>query len=147
MSRPRFTLAQLMTIVLYLGFGFAALRNADGFWASATFTVAIISISTALVGAIARKGRARLSWVGFAVFGWACVIIGLLPPRIATTPFGSRNYIMPALLTEWSFFRFHPALLPGVEVYQVAHSLGIILFGLVGAVVGRLVAVKDDLCV
>jgi hypothetical protein len=64
MTRLHFTLAQLMAIVLYLGFGFAALRNADDFWASATFTVAIISISTALVGAIARK-------VGLYVeFGW-----------------------------------------------------------------------------
>jgi hypothetical protein len=133
-----------MTIVLYIGFGFAALRNADPFWASASFTVAIFSISGALVGAIARKGRARVTWAGFAVFGWACVVTGLLPPRTLTTPFGGSIYMAPDLLTEWLFFRIHPSLLPGNDVYQVARSLGIIVFGLLGALVGRLVAVKED---
>jgi hypothetical protein len=144
MIRPRSTIAQMMAFVLYVAFGFAALRNANDFLASATFTVAIISISAALVGAISRHGKARAMWAGFAVFGWACVITGLLPARTVTTPFGGRNYVVPVLLTEWSFYRFHPALLPGNEVYQVAQSLGIILFGLVGAVVGRLIAVRDE---
>jgi hypothetical protein len=63
---------------------------------------------------------------------------------MVTTPFGGRGYGIPALLTEWSFYRFHPAYLPGDEVYQVAQSLAVILFGLIGAVVGRLVSVKDD---
>src|SRR5437868_3875327 len=105
MTNLRFTLAQLMAIMLYLGFGFAARRNADDYWASATFTVAIISISAALVGAIARKGRARMTWAGFAVFGWAYVVTGLLAPRMVRTPFGGKNYGMPALLTEWAFDR------------------------------------------
>jgi low affinity Fe/Cu permease len=143
MSRPRLTIAQWMAIVLYVGLGFAALRNADVFWASATFTAAIISVSTAVVGAIAHEGKARMTWTGFAVFGWACIITGLLPARTVTTPFGGQTYVMPDLLTEWLFYRFHPALLPGNEVYQVAQSLGVIFFGLVGAIVGRLLAAKD----
>jgi hypothetical protein len=48
MTRPRLTIAQSMAIVLFLGFGFAALRNADAFWASVTFSLAIISVSVAL---------------------------------------------------------------------------------------------------
>jgi len=40
MNRFRFTLAQLMAIVLFIGFGFAALRNANALWASATFSLA-----------------------------------------------------------------------------------------------------------
>ena len=47
MTRPRLTIAQLMTVILLVGFGFAALRNADDFWASATYTLAIISILAA----------------------------------------------------------------------------------------------------
>ena len=77
MARPRLTIAQLMTIILFLGVAFAALRNANEFWASATYTLAVITVSTALVGAIARKGKSRMTWIGFAVFGWACLIIGL----------------------------------------------------------------------
>jgi hypothetical protein len=41
-----------MAIVLIAGFGFAALQNADRFWASATFNLSITTMSAALVGAI-----------------------------------------------------------------------------------------------
>jgi hypothetical protein len=51
MTRLRFNLAQLMAVVFCLGFGFAALRSADDFWASVTYTVAIIMIAAAPVGA------------------------------------------------------------------------------------------------
>jgi hypothetical protein len=55
MTRLRFSIAQLMGIVLYLGFGFAALRNADEFWASASYTLAIILIAGSLAGAPLRR--------------------------------------------------------------------------------------------
>ena len=58
MNRLRLTIANLMIVVLYAGLGFAALRNADEFWASATFTLAILAVSAAVVVAVARKGRA-----------------------------------------------------------------------------------------
>ena len=81
MTRFRLTIAQLMAIVLYLSLGFAALRNADRLWASATFTLSIVAISTALLGALIRRGRARPAWIGFAVFGWTYLLLSTLPPR------------------------------------------------------------------
>jgi hypothetical protein len=145
MKRLRFTLAQLMAVVLYVGFGFAALRNADELWASLTFTLAIITISTAFVGAFARKGRARTTWCGFAVFGVAYIVIALLPDRSFA---GSVPIPWPILMIELGMAYLqpyiHPLPPPWTEYEQVSHSLGIILFGLVGAVLGRLVAVKDD---
>jgi len=150
MSRPRITIAQTMAIVLYIGFGFAALRNADDFWASTTFTVAIITVSAALVGAIARKGKARMTWTGFAVLGWACVIFGLSPIRSGTV-IGTPLQLTPPLLMTWGFSRLRqhiqpmPPNLEFITAYvQVSHSLEIMLLGLVGAVLGRLLAVKDD---
>jgi hypothetical protein len=155
MKRLRFTLAQLMAVVLYVGFGFAALRNADELWASLTFTLAIITISMAFVGAFARKGRARTTWCGFAVFGLAYLIIGLWPPLNALTSvyfsYSSGQRPTPVLLIDWGLHHLQPYLHPlppgatGFIPYdQVSHSLGSIVFGLVGAVLGRLVAVKDD---
>jgi len=41
MSRLRFTIAQLMAVVLIVAFGFAALRSADKLSASATYALAI----------------------------------------------------------------------------------------------------------
>ena len=81
MTRPRLTIAQLMTLILLVGFGFAALRNANEFWASATYTIAIISILAALLFALANNGKARMISVGFAVFGWAYLLIDLVPDR------------------------------------------------------------------
>jgi hypothetical protein len=156
MTRFRFTIAQSMATVLFIGLGFAALRNADDFWASATFTLGIAAISAALVGGFARRGKARTAWFGFAVFGLTYFVIGLSPPLNVPNSFydvftgGQRP--TPMLLIDWALHRVQPYLNPvpkgraGFIPYdQVGHSLGAILFGLVGAALGRLVAVKDDI--
>src|SRR5262249_36511369 len=70
MTRYRFTLAQLMAVVMLIGFGFAAMRSASVLWASAVFTLTVAILSVAVLGAMARRGRARMTWVGFAFFGW-----------------------------------------------------------------------------
>jgi hypothetical protein len=138
MTRPRLTIAQSMAIVLYLGIGLAGLRNANAFWASATFTLAVILISAALLGAYARRGRDRLSWAGFALFGWAYLLVDQLT-------FGLGRIEHPPLLIAWLIISLDAPLGIAPHHYsQVSHSLAIIVFGLIGAVVGRLVAVKDD---
>jgi hypothetical protein len=145
MTRPRLTIAQAMTVVLYVGFGFAALRNADELWASATFTLAYLLISVAPLGALARKGRARMAWAGFAVFGWSRLLVGALP-LVNDSVFG--RMVSPGLLSEQGLTRLLPYIAnpQGISEYQIKVfvSLEIILFGLIGAVVGRLLAATDD---
>jgi hypothetical protein len=111
MIRLRFTVAQLMAIVIYLGFGFAALRNANVFWASATYTLALILVATALIGALARNGAARTMWTGFAVFGLGYLLIVLLPPR-DTGGLGFGPVEWPHLLSEWGLAQLQPYLHP-----------------------------------
>ena len=156
MIRLRFTLAQLMGIVFYLGFGFAALRNADDFWASAAYTLAIILIAASLVGAFARSGWARTPWVGFTVFGWTYLLIVHLPDW-GPGGLGFGPIRKPTLLIEWATARLQPYIHPlppgmsggraGIFLHayeQISKSLGIILFGLLGALLGRLVAAKGE---
>jgi hypothetical protein len=100
MTRPHLTITQLMTLILLVGFGFAALRNANPLWASATYTIAIISILAALLFAFANKGTARMTWAGFSVFGWAYLLIDLLPDR-SVGSFGSGPIPWPSLMIEW----------------------------------------------
>jgi hypothetical protein len=76
-TRLRFTLAQSMAVVLFIGFGFAALRNADALWASAAFSLAILTVSVALAGACSRREAARMPWAGFAVAGGLRLVIWL----------------------------------------------------------------------
>jgi hypothetical protein len=156
MTHLRFTLAQLMAVVFYLGFGFAALRNADAFWASAAYTLAVVSVSTALVGAFARGGRARVPWVGFAVFGYTYLLVAHLPDW-GGGGLGFGPIHKPLLIIEWATAQLQPhvkPLPPGTGGWaagnfltayeQVSQSLGIILFGLVGAFVGRLLAMREE---
>ena len=155
MTRFRFSIAHLMASVLGLGLGFAALRNADRLWASATFTVSMSIISTALVGALVRQGRTRPAWIGFAVFGWTYLLIGILPSR-ASGGFGFGPLPSPPNLIEWGIASLQPYLRPisWAQMFmsghlltpyeQVGHSLGIVLFASVGAVVGRILGVRDE---
>jgi hypothetical protein len=155
MNRPRFTVLQAMAVVLAVGLGLAALRNADALWAGATFTLAVAMLAAAPVGAVARRGRARASWAGCAAFGWTALLVAQLPPRdVGVMGFGPIP--RPTLPIEWGLERLQPYLRPlppgtsGMAAVglltpyeQVGHALGILLAGLVGAVLGRLLAVDE----
>ena len=115
-------------------------------------SLAIIMITTALVGGLARRGTARATWIGFAVFGWIYLLIDQLPAW-PIGGLGAGPIPKPVLLIEYGIARLRPYINPlsatltgseWVQYEQVSFSLGIILFGLLGAVLGRLVAVKDD---
>ena len=150
MTRPRLTIAKLMTLILLVGFGFAALRNANEYWASATFTLAVISILAALLCAFARKGKARMTSAGFAVFGFAYVLIDVLPDlgggNLGVGPVRSPNLItgVGAAVLQPYIHPLAPGVFDQVQFYLVSRSLVIILFGLVGAIIARLVAPRDD---
>ena len=142
MTRLRVTIAQLMAIVLYVGFGFAALRNADAYWASATFSVAIIAVSVALAGALTRKREARMSWAAFGIAGGAYLFIWLSTSQTV----GFINGPPQPLL--YAFQRFiNPTASGGrdfIAYTQICNSLNVILLGLVGAAVSKFLPVKDD---
>ena len=59
MSRIRFTVGQLMAIVLFLAFCFGSLRNAGPALASTVYTLAIVAIVVGLVGTLVISGTAR----------------------------------------------------------------------------------------
>jgi hypothetical protein len=147
MTRPRITIAGLMAIVLYVAVGFAALRNADVFWASATLSLAILSVSVALAGTLSGRGRARITWAGFAAASLTCLVIWLSTQN--TVGFGSGP---PRLLAFWALHNLLPYLNPaasrGGEPYiyyvQVSYSLEAILFGMIGAFLSRLIPVTDE---
>jgi hypothetical protein len=156
MTRFRFSIAQLMAIVLYLGFGFAALRNADEIWASAAYTVAMLLLAAALVGAFVCRGRARALWTGFAVFGWTYRLFANLPDW-ENGGLGFGPITKPHVLIEWATAHLQPYLRPLppgmgggnagfflMPYEQVSQSLGIILFGLLGAALGGLLAMTEE---
>ncbi len=140
MTRFRFSMAQLMAIVLLVGFGFAALRNANASWSSATFCLAIITVSVALAGTCADKEGARMSWAGFATAGGARLVLWLLTPQTV----GSLNGPPQPLLYGFQQY-LNPTAIGGREFIayvQICNSIDVILLGLIGAALGRFLAVK-----
>jgi hypothetical protein len=73
------------------GVGFAGLRAATVLWASAVFTVTVLVLSAAVLGAMAHRGRGRLAWAGYAVFGWVYLAMTFGPwpngNAVSTPPF------------------------------------------------------------
>jgi glycerol uptake facilitator-like aquaporin len=138
MKPLRLTIARLMGIIFLMGFSFAALRNADRAWASASFSLAIVSVSVALAGALSRKGGARAPWSGFAFAGGASLLIRVLTAETV----GSQNGPPRPILF---IFQEHinPQASGGLALIaytQTCNSLEAILLGLVGAVAGLLVS-------
>jgi hypothetical protein len=167
MNRLRFNLAQLMTIVLFIGFGFAALRSASILWASAVFTLTVAVLSVAVLGAMARRGRSRMTWAGFALFGWVYLGTTFGPwaaaHGITAPPYATRwpldywdvklwrpggGMIDTAAMGERLIPRFPlRPLLTNPDAFQarrIGHCLAALLVGLVGAISGRLLAPKDE---
>ncbi len=68
-----------MIAVVFAAVGFAALREPySTFWASLVFTLTVLALTTATLGAILRRGPA---WSGFALFGWGWLILAFGPWR------------------------------------------------------------------
>ena len=142
MNHLRFSIAQLMAVIFYFGFGFAALRNGGPIWASATFDVAIISVATAVVAAYAHKGEGRMSWAGFATAGGIRLAIWIL----ASAAVGSLHGPPPPLLYQFQD-DINPMASGGrplINYAQICAALDVILVGLAGGLVGHFIAVKQD---
>jgi hypothetical protein len=73
----RFTIGNLMAVVLLIAVGFAALRNPlSTVLASVVFTLAVVVLLTATLGSVLNhKG----SWIGFALFGWGSLLLAFGP--------------------------------------------------------------------
>lgn len=126
MKRFRFSLAGLMAAVLIVAVACAALRFASELWASATLTITVGVLLTAILGVVLREGRIRAFWLGFSVFGWAYLALA----------FGwfSTNFTQHLLTTKLLAYA-HPKLLQpmvqqddiqGLSVHRVhLHSGGV----------------------
>jgi hypothetical protein len=137
-----------MAFVLLIGLGLAAQWNATEFWASVTYTLAIMGLATAPISALTLRGTARLTWAGYAVFDWIYLFVGLLPPW-SVDPIYHGSLRRPPLLIEWGLANLNGYVRPAgsfdlQNAERVSHSLAIILFSLVGAVVGRVVARSSE---
>jgi hypothetical protein len=150
--RYRFSIASLMFLVLILAVGFAALRSGSELWSIAVFSMTLVALFIAILGAVYRPAPGRAGWLGFVIFGWGYLVLSFGP--------GFRAEIRPQLVTapllEWLRPRIAPIPPPGEYYVQdlsgqlvvrgpdtadafrrTGHSLSAVLFGLLGALAAR----------
>jgi hypothetical protein len=88
MKRFRFHLGTLVILVLFVGIGFAALRESNDIWDSSIFSITLGVLLISILLAIHRTGRGRAFWLGFALFGSAYLGLSLvesIESRLITT--------------------------------------------------------------
>jgi hypothetical protein len=108
MMRFRFTIASMMAAILIIAFSFAALRINSVFCAGIILLTTLALLCSAIFMSLAERGPGRLAWIGCAVFGWPCFILGfgpvanerLGPPRTTAMFEEAIPYINPELASE-----------------------------------------------
>src|SRR5690242_7812633 len=69
------TIAGLLGLVLVVGMGLAALKSSTVLWTTASTTLVLALLLTAVAGGIFLRGTDRAYWIGFALFGWAYLLL------------------------------------------------------------------------
>jgi hypothetical protein len=88
MRRPRFTIASLLGVVVFVAVAIASLREATDLWDCGVFTATAGLLLASVLWAVHRTGLRRAFWLGFALFGWVYLVASLVPavePRLLTT--------------------------------------------------------------
>jgi hypothetical protein len=130
MSRPRFSIAGLLVFILGATLGLAALTRPSCLCASVTFSLLLLSLTVAFIGAVYRRGHRRVFWTGYLACGSLYMVLSLAPwfdshvsPRLITTAMLDLLYPRVPLLSSttgvvndpWKFWTGSP------PDYSLAH--------------------------
>src|SRR5271165_2651893 len=77
--RFRFSIASMMAAILIIALSFAALRINSVFCGGIILLTTLALLCSAIFMSLAESGSSRLAWIGCAVFGWPCFILGFGP--------------------------------------------------------------------
>ena len=91
--RFRFSIASMMAAILIIALSFATLRINSVFCGGIILLATLAVLCSAIGMSLVESGPSRLAWIGCAVFGWPCLILGfgpagnerLGPPRTTAT--------------------------------------------------------------
>lgn len=119
MPRFQFSLRALLGATAFVAVACSTLLYASATIASVVFTLTVVVLLAAVAAALFRRGAARAFWVGFAIFGWAYLLLAQWPaPHIGMgIPAGGPGDFQESqglATTQLMSFTYH-ALLPLVR--------------------------------
>jgi hypothetical protein len=151
MVRFRFSLGGLCALVLACGVALAAAKSPTEPWVNGTFSGALLVLGIALLGALFRRGPARVYWIGFAILGWGDMLLAfgpwcdskVAPLLITKTVCEQLHFSFSASLPERPFVRQIPGTTLVMYGYQqIGHALTALLMGLLGGTLARRFAAR-----
>jgi hypothetical protein len=88
MRRSRLSIRSVLFLIAIFGVGFAALKHPTNWWSGGLLLGDLCLFVFAAMAIAYRQGSRRAFWLGFALFGWAYLVIGFAPGlRVATRPY------------------------------------------------------------
>jgi hypothetical protein len=137
MRRQRFSIAALMALMIPFALALVAMREASQLWVNIIFNVVVAALLGATYKAKCAQGVAGAWWTGFAAFGWAHLVLGLIG-----MPWSQHYGVSPNLLTQeivWRVWAFlargtsGPASREATARILITHSAVSLLVALIGA--------------
>jgi hypothetical protein len=139
----KITIRQLMFVVFMVAVLLTLGTRPSQAWSSVIISITVFFLATAALLACVRRDKNRIAWTGFAIFGWAYVIIGIGPkfdcldsPMITNAVLrelflhavdGSKT----AVMNDETFISAYRNR--ALEFFQIGHSVFALLSGVVGA--------------
>jgi hypothetical protein len=164
--RFRFSIASMMAAILIMALCLVALRLNSVFWGGMILLTTLALLCSAIFMSLAGSGPSRLAWIGCAVFGWTCFILGFGPvgnerlgqPRMTEMFEEAIPYINPELDSQIKAFLLSgvrrytesfpgnlTSIVPGLQRYrQSSHSVLTLGFAAMGAILGYSHAVRRN---
>ncbi len=166
--RFRFNIASMMAAIVIIALSFAALRTNSVYCGGIILLTTLALLCSAIFMSLAESGSSRLAWIGCAVFGWPCFIVGfgpianerLGPPRTTAIFEEAIPYINPELASEIKKYTPPGRLevegfseppgnvagyVPRLQRYrQSSHSVLTLGFAAMGAILGYFHAVRRN---
>lgn len=134
MFRWQFSFRALLFSVLVVAVGLTALLSGSDVVANTALTFHFCLLGLGIVGAIARRGNARLFWTGYSVFGCGYSIVVLAMGQTLLTDDALRwveslrtpRYVGAKVQAQWMGGSYYPATIKSVDdgLYTVAWDDG-----------------------
>jgi hypothetical protein len=129
--RYRISIASMMAAILIMALCLVALRLNSVFWGGMVLLTTLALLCGAIFMSLAGSGPSRLAWIGCAVFGWPCFILGFGPvanehlgqPRMTEMFEEAIPYINPELDSKLKTFA-----LPGRKGYSESLAVNAITY-------------------
>jgi hypothetical protein len=146
MQAKRIPAIPILAVVLAAAIALWAMSRPTPGRTAVMYTLVVGALSGSALQAMTTRGRARLGWLGFALFGWVYLALSLWPlSRGSFRAFTRPTPDSGLFVSETVFELLRPAGLPEIhEFAMIGHAVTAVIAGALGMVAGRAVWGRNE---